>query len=117
MDPAPPITCPVLPQRHRDHSEIDVWCQPPIEAHLRLASSAPSAQRREIEEPEIHGTLDLEDLRLIQEYPRDMGLDQLEAGRLEVCFEVAHIIARCSLSIPTRGIAPTLPAHELALVT
>ena len=76
----------------RNDVDIDLGREPAVEAHLRLTGLAPLVEGREIEETEVDGTLDLEYVRCAHEDPGDVCLDQLEAGRFEIRFQLSHHI-------------------------
>ena len=61
----------------RDHPEVGIRSEPPIEAHLLLAEMTALTERSEIQEPEVDGLLDLVHTFPRQEHPRDVGFHQL----------------------------------------
>ena len=46
-------------ESHRFHSEVDVGCEPAVELDLPAAVQLPEFERREVEEPEVDGLLEL----------------------------------------------------------
>jgi len=87
----------------RDYIDIDLGRESPVEAQLRVAGLPPFLEGGEVEEAQVDRTLDLEHIRRPQEDPGDVRLDQLEACRLEICFEVSHYTpCSAATSIPSK---------------
>ena len=57
----------------RNHPEVGVRSEPPIEAHLLLAKVAALPERSEIQEAQVDRLLDLVHALPRQEHPRDVG--------------------------------------------
>ena len=66
---------------NRNHSQIDVRTEPAIQFKLALAKVTALFQSVEIEKPEVHGLLDLENKWRSNEDPRDVGLQRAHFGR------------------------------------
>jgi hypothetical protein len=71
----------------RFDAKVDsTWAAAAVEADLRVAGGAASLKAGEIDEAEVNGLLELVDVVIDQEYPRDVRLDELDrGGRLWVC--------------------------------
>jgi hypothetical protein len=59
--------------------QVDLGCEPPIQAQLFLASTAAQLERREVDEAEIDRLLHFVYIFSGQEHPGDMRLDQAHA--------------------------------------
>ena len=66
---------------HGHEPQVRPRRQPGVEEQLRLTCAPSRIERAEVEERELHGLLDLEDLGLRQEHPRHVGLAQLDVDR------------------------------------
>jgi hypothetical protein len=92
---------PVAPidQPHRDHAEVDVGREPPVERHLGLAGLPPLLEGAKVEEAQLDRLLDLVGLGVRQEDPGVVGLAQLDPRRLGKRRRVAQIVAEPSHAI------------------
>ena len=79
---------------HGHEPEVGTCSEALVEAHLGLARAATSDERAEVEELERDGLLDLVDLTLGHEDPRDVGLAQLDV-----------IGMRCGVRLGTKEVA------------
>jgi len=80
-------------ERDRDHIDVDLRRESPVEPHFCVTGFPPFFESREVEEAQVDRTLDLEHVRCAQEDPGDVCLDQFEACRFEVRFQHSHHVS------------------------